>query len=149
MAFFLFRALAESGIYHRSFGLWDTWRDMVNLNLSTWVEDPVQQDDCHAWGAAPLYEFTLQILGVQPELPGYKRITVAPQVGELTWAKGSVATPEGIVHVDWIIKDQVFSIKIDGPDHIPLTLKLPDGTTIIYSNATNIVNKCPMTIIYS
>ncbi|MBS4199873.1 hypothetical protein KHA93_09405 [Bacillus sp. FJAT-49732] len=143
MAFFLFRALSNSGLYDRSFVLWDTWRDMLKLNLTTWVEDPVgQRSDCHAWGAAPLYEFTSEILGVKPDLPGFERFLVKPQIGNLSWAKGSVATPHGLIYVEWKVEDNEFSIVIDGPEHIPLLLSLPNETVISYASASKIVYKC-------
>jgi len=106
-SFFLFRALEKAGMYDRAFSLWETWRKMADLHLTTWTEDPVgQRSDCHAWGAVPLYEFPALILGVQPVEPGYARIRVAPQPGPLTWARGTVMTPRGPVHVDWRIDDQ-------------------------------------------
>ncbi|MBS4216952.1 alpha-L-rhamnosidase N-terminal domain-containing protein [Bacillus sp. FJAT-49711] len=143
MAFFLFRALSKTGLYLQSFDQWDTWRNMLKLNLTTWVEDPVgERSDCHAWGAAPLYEFTSEILGVQPDLPGYGRILVQPQLGNLSYAKGSAATPHGLVYINWEVAGDEFKIKIDGPKHIPLTLKLPNGENFFYSSASNIDHKC-------
>ncbi|MCR2823875.1 alpha-L-rhamnosidase-related protein [Lederbergia panacisoli] len=143
MAFFLFRALSKTGLYHRSFDLWDTWREMIKLNLTTWVEDPVgERSDCHAWGAAPLYEFTSEILGVKPDLPGYKRILIEPELGNLSWATGSVATPHGLVDVAWELSGNEFSINVDGPEHVPLALKLPNGECFLYSSSRNINHKC-------
>jgi len=152
MAFFLFRALSEAGVYHRSFELWDSWRKMVQLNLTTWTEDPIshrQRSDCHAWGATPLYEFPAEVLGIQPDLPGFKRVNVQPNLGNLTWAKGSICTPEGLISVDWKIDHNLFTIQIDGPEQVPLVLKLPDGTTINYNNAANIKTTCLLPTVYS
>ncbi|MBS4194879.1 alpha-L-rhamnosidase-related protein [Lederbergia citri] len=143
MAFFLFRALSKTSLYDRSFDLWDIWRNMVELNLTTWVEDPViQRSDCHAWGAAPLYEFTSEILGVQPDLPGFERILVQPKLGNLLSAKGSVATPYGLVYVEWRINEKQFSIMVNGPKDIPLNMKLPNGKTFFFDSSSNINHKC-------
>ncbi|WP_409340500.1 alpha-L-rhamnosidase C-terminal domain-containing protein [Paenibacillus sp. MBLB4367] len=129
MSYFLFRALSASGLYRHSFEMWDIWRRLASLNLTTWVEDPVsQRSDCHAWGAVPLYEFTAEILGVKPAEPGFKRIRVAPQTGHLTWAKGEVATPHGNVKVEWYVESSnKFSLALDGPPLIPVEIVLPNG----------------------
>ncbi|RXZ84875.1 hypothetical protein EBB07_02335 [Paenibacillaceae bacterium] len=129
MSFFLFRALEQTGLYELSFPLWDTWRELAALNLTTWVEDPVsQRSDCHAWGAVPLYEFTALILGVKPGEAGCKRIVVEPKPGPLTWARGTVAVPQGIVAVEWSISGEgQFEIRIHAPEGIPVDVRLPDG----------------------
>lgn len=130
MSYFLFRALAKVGLYDKSFQLWDVWRQLVDLNLTTWVEDPVgQSSDCHGWGAVPLYEFPHEILGVQPGLPGFKRIRIAPRIGHLRWAKGTVCTPMGDVRVAWELDSQnQFHIEVNGPADVPVDLVLPDGS---------------------
>lgn len=100
--FFLFRALARTGRWDRSWPLWDGWREMVDLNLTTWVEDPVQQrSDCHGWSAVPLHELLTEVLGVQPAAPGCARVRVEPKPGPLSFVEGSVPTPRGPVHVSW------------------------------------------------
>lgn len=132
MSFFMFRAFSKTGRYNESFYLFDVWRQLADLKLTTWVEDPVsQRSDCHGWGAVPIYEFTTEILGVKSDGFGFRKIIVAPQLGELTWAKGTVATPVGTVHVEWELKeDGIFSIRIDSPESIPLTLESPNGERI-------------------
>jgi hypothetical protein len=132
MSFFLFRALSKTGRYHKAFRLWDVWKRLADLNLTTWVEDPVsQRSDCHGWGAVPIYEFTAEILGVQSDGYGYRRMIIAPQPGELSWAKGSVITPHGPVSVEWErMQDGTFRLHSNSPDGIPVTFKLPDGERI-------------------
>jgi hypothetical protein len=39
-------------------------------------------------------------LGVTPAEPGYAKARIAPRLGELAWAKGSVPTPHGLISVD-------------------------------------------------
>ncbi|GBF77632.1 hypothetical protein PA598K_06189 [Paenibacillus sp. 598K] len=129
MAFFQFRALAKAGMYDRSFGLWDTWRELAALNLTTWVEDPVsQRSDCHAWGAVPLYEFTTEILGVQSGGPGYSRIRIAPTPGPLKSAEGAVAIPQGVVLVSWQrTADDRFELSCEVPAGTEAEIRLPSG----------------------
>ncbi len=102
MAFYLFRALEQCGLYAYTNAIWDGWREMVRNNLTTCVEDPVgQRSDCHAWGALALYELPAVVLGVRPTKPGFEEFEVKPVPGHFTWAEGEVITPRGIVRVCW------------------------------------------------
>ncbi|PKG21900.1 alpha-L-rhamnosidase-related protein [Niallia nealsonii] len=141
MSFYLFRALAETNLYEHTHSLWRPWRKMVDQKLTTWMEDTVsQRSDCHGWGAVPLYEFSSEILGVQPEVPGYGSIRIRPRTDHLTWAKGQVATPKGIVKVEWQRSEGEFIIEVDGPEQTPLSLVLPDGSIQYFKSAAAV--KC-------
>ncbi|WP_308635494.1 alpha-L-rhamnosidase-related protein [Paenibacillus silvisoli] len=141
---FLFRALSQTGLYDRTASLWDIWREQVELHLTAWVEDPVwQRSDCHGWGAAPLYEFPAEILGITPEEPGFARIAVTPRPGTLRWASGTVPTPAGMVGVSWRYDDNgAFCLRIDAPPSVPVTATLPDGTAIDLPEAVGVELKC-------
>jgi len=54
---------------------------------------------CHAWGASPIYLLGKYYLGVHPTAPGYAAYEVQPNLGGLTWMKGSVPTPNGAIDV--------------------------------------------------
>ncbi len=100
--FYVFRALEKIGAYDRTEALWETWRNMLKNNLSTCVENYVgERSDCHAWGSLLLHELPAVILGVRPAAPGFEKVAIAPVPGYLSWAKGDVVTPWGMVHVEW------------------------------------------------
>ncbi|WP_270168463.1 alpha-L-rhamnosidase-related protein [Paenibacillus sp. SYP-B4298] len=147
MSFFLFRALEETGAYDRSFSLWDTWRDLAALGLTSWVEDPVsQRSDCHAWGAVPIYEFTANILGVKPASPGSTRIRIAPQPGHLKRAAGEVAVRNGIVRISWEINEQnQFALTVSSRIDAQFEITLPDHTLHIVRAGKNLHFLCPLT----
>ena len=49
------------------------------------------------------------VLGLRPQSPGWTKMLVAPYaVAELTYAKGSVMTPWGIVKVSWKKENESF-----------------------------------------
>lgn len=124
MAFYLFRALEKVGAYEYTNDVWNIWRDMLKKNLSTCVENPLDgRSDCHAWGSLLLYELPAVILGVQPGAPGYEKIKIAPNAGYLSWAKGNVVTPKGMVSVEWKKQDDG-SLKLEykAPDNIEVVL---------------------------
>ncbi|MFV0502497.1 MAG: alpha-L-rhamnosidase C-terminal domain-containing protein [Lachnospirales bacterium] len=97
--FYLFRALEKCGLYSYTNEIWDIWRNMLEMNLTTCVEDGLGgRSDCHAWGALILYELPSSIIGVKPLNGG---IIIDPKSDYLDWAKGVVATPKGKVSVSW------------------------------------------------
>ncbi|MNN75576.1 Bacterial alpha-L-rhamnosidase [compost metagenome] len=91
---------------------------MLAKNLTTCVEDDViERSDCHAWGSLILYELPAIVLGVQPAEPGYASIRVSPNPGYLTWAKGEVVTPKGLVKVSWEKADNgSIELKVEVPE---------------------------------
>lgn len=107
MSFYLFRALQKTNLYEKTERLWDTWRQMLEKNLTTCMENNTdERSDCHAWGALLLYELPAVILGVQPGAPGYETIRIEPAYGYLKEAEGDCITPKGMVHVSWYKDEQ-------------------------------------------
>lgn len=142
-SYYLFRALKMTGLYDQTYGLWDPWREQLDLHLTSWVEDPVsERSDCHAWGALPLFEFPNEVLGVKPSNPGFAEIEISPIVGVLTWAKGSVATQYGLVEVAWSIESGRFTIKVQAPRNIPVRVLLPNGESHDFLDTDTIELSC-------
>lgn len=129
MAYYLFRAVEKVGLYPKTDVLWNPWRQMVADKLTTCVEDDVtKRSDCHAWGALILYELPAIILGVQPAEPGYKSVRVNPSPGHLSWARGEVVTPKGMIKISW---EKI----VDG--NIDLRVEAPEGINIV-SDMSNV-----------
>lgn len=124
---YLFRALEKCGWYEKTDELWDTWRQMLRDNLSTCVEsDTEPRSDCHAWSSLILYELPSAVLGVRPAAPGFSKVQIDPKMGALTWARGNVVTPKGMVSVQW---------KKTADGRCDLEYILPEGMTV--ENAEN------------
>jgi len=133
-SYLLFQALKKVGLQAETFQLWDRWRVFVSQGLTTLPETEVNpRSDCHAWSAVPLAEFPSTILGIMPTSPGATSFRIEPQVGSLTWAKGSIATKHGMVNVEWSLGDSVFQIAISVPEGIQAGVKLPDGSEQVMS----------------
>lgn len=99
--FYLFRAMKKVGFaneYLRNIG---TWHKMIANGLTTFAEKPEpSRSDCHAWSASPMYDFLATVLGIEPATPGFKTIKIAPALGNLSYVKGSMPHPNGIIFVD-------------------------------------------------
>jgi len=54
---------------------------------------------CHGWASGPTAFLSATVLGVKPLEPGFKRVRIAPHLGNLQWAEGSYPTPLGAIHL--------------------------------------------------
>jgi hypothetical protein len=54
---------------------------------------------CHGWASGPTAWLSQNVLGVKPLEPGFKRVTIVPQLGNLKWAEGTYPTPLGPIRV--------------------------------------------------
>lgn len=62
----------------------ENWFDLPSQGFKTTPEQPEPtRSDCHAWGAHPLFHFYASILGIRPAAPGFSRVEIAPQLGQL------------------------------------------------------------------
>jgi hypothetical protein len=106
--FFALDVLFEAGegraaieVMHREWGL------MAALGFRTCPESHGwARSAAHGWSAAPAAYLPMRVLGIRPIEPGYRTFVVAPCPGDLAWARGSVATPHGPIHVSWQRNDK-------------------------------------------
>jgi len=121
--FYLFRAMKKVGLANSYLDYLGTWRDMIANGLTTFAERPEpSRSDCHAWSASPNYDLLATVCGIEPASPGFKTIFIRPNPGNLTFIKGSVIHPLGIIEVDLSRKVNRLIGKIS----------LPKGTSGLY-----------------
>ncbi len=68
---------------------WEAWDQSLKPN----------QDWNHAWATAPINVAARYILGVRPLEPGYGRVLIDPQIGDLDYVEGVVPTIRGPIRV--------------------------------------------------
>ena len=73
----------------------------------------------HAWSSGPTALLPQKVLGLEPTGYGWKTFAVRPHMGDLKWAKGTVATVAGAISVAW---------KKTGEGHFTLKLTVPEAT---------------------
>jgi len=128
MQYFLCRALETTGLYALAESEWSRWIHLLDYGLFTWPEDDINwRSDCHAWSAAPLYEFVACGLGVTPAAPGFRVVRVAPRMLWLHTCAGKVQTPYGTLAVEWQLQDGQFTLTLHTEVETPLQVELPDG----------------------
>jgi hypothetical protein len=122
--FYLTQALKKTGLadhYVETLGLWE---DMLQKGLTTFAENPdPARSDCHAWSASPDYDFLATIAGIRPGMSGFKTVEIEPSLGKLTFIRGQMPHPAGIIS---------FDLKRTGLDGISGEIILPEGITGIF-----------------
>lgn len=82
-----------------------SWQGMIDfgstITLEAWnMQAKPNQDLNHAWGTAPLNIISRFILGVAPLEPGFRKISLAPQLGGLSRVDARVPTAAGEVAIN-------------------------------------------------
>ncbi len=135
MSHYMFRALEEANRYTAAYATrqMEGWERMLDWHCTTWCENPDSpRSECHGWSSAPIYEFSAMVLGVRPTADGYRTVRIKPMVDvyDLTWAKGTVPTPVGVIAVAWEKHDGTLTLDVALPSGVsmPAEIILPDGT---------------------
>jgi alpha-L-rhamnosidase len=118
--YYLARALEHAGMGGEYLGLLRPWREMMALGLTTWAEQPEPtRSDSHAWSASPNFDLLTIVAGIRPETPGFGRVRIAPELGNLQKLQAGMPTPHGMVQVS-------FTREANGLEG---TVQLPAGVT--------------------
>nr|HRJ74073.1 family 78 glycoside hydrolase catalytic domain [Terrimicrobiaceae bacterium] len=90
---------------------------------------PVAHSFSHAWGAAPLAFLVRAVCGIRPDAPGWRAVTIRPDLAGLQHAAVSIRTPQGILRASW---------RQDGGRTVG-TVSLPEGiTAAVPDNGTQV-----------
>ena len=117
--FYVLEALARAGLGDRYIEQLEPWRTMLALGLTTTPERPEPtRSDSHAWSAHPNYGLLATVLGIRPAAPGFRVVRIAPRLGSLRHATGTVAHPYGNIDV---------ALARHGEDRLTATVTLPPG----------------------
>jgi hypothetical protein len=118
---YLFETFAKLGRVDRLIDHMTLWFDLKAQGFKTVIESPEpSRSDCHAWGAHPLFHYLATICGIRPAAPGLSSVEIRPQLGPLTWARGSMPHPHG--------GEIAVDLRRDG-DRLTGTIDLPPGIT--------------------
>lgn len=76
---------------------------------------------CHGWASGPVAFLTEYVLGVEIAEAGCKKIMIKPNLGSLSFAKGSIATPYGKVDIEHTrCADGSIQTRVNAPDEITI-----------------------------
>jgi len=128
--FYLNLALKKAGMANRYYAQLKPWRDMLDMGLTTFAENPEPtRSDCHAWSASPNYDFLATICGIMPDKPGFAAVRIQPAMGELTAVTGTMPHPQGNITV---------TLKRTGSSGVAAEVTLPPGLSgrFVWNNST-------------
>ncbi len=99
-SFYVLEALRAAGLADRYIEQLAPWQQMLAMGLTSTPEQPdPTRSDTHAWAAHPNYGLLATVLGVRPASPGFATVTIAPALGPLKRAEGTVPHPAGDLSV--------------------------------------------------
>jgi hypothetical protein len=100
MSYIVHDAVAAAGLAGHLPGLYRRWSQFLVGGYDTFGECWDFGTRVHGWSSTPTRDMIFYTLGVTPAEPGYAEVRVAPRLGPLAWARGSVPTPHGLVGVE-------------------------------------------------
>ncbi|PRY11650.1 alpha-L-rhamnosidase-like protein [Pontibacter ummariensis] len=122
--YYLHQAVAKAGLGDQYLQLLDEWHTQLAKGLTTWAEQPEPtRSDCHAWGASPNIELYRIVLGIDSNAPGFSKVRIAPNLGNLKEASGSIPHPQGQIKVKYSLnRNNRLKAEISLPDRVTGTL---------------------------
>ena len=118
MSYVVHDAVAQAGMADHLPELYTRWLDFLVDGFDTIGENWGTGTHVHGWSCTPTKDLIFYTLGVTPAEPGYAKARIAPRLGRLAWAKGSVPTPHGLISVE----ANADSVTIDSP--VPIVLDI-------------------------
>ncbi len=100
MSYVVHDAVTLAGCAERLPDLYRRWSQFLVDGYDTIGECWDYGTHVHGWSCTPTRDMVFDTLGVTPEEPGYTVARIAPRLGPLAWAKGSVPTPHGLISVE-------------------------------------------------
>jgi len=122
--YWVFQAIDHAGTFDR-YGTAQLRRWHVLPDTHSFLEMWDSGDRSHGWCSVPLVELSAHVLGVTPAAPGFAAISIRPELGDLTWARGRVPTPHGPVAVAWTFAAGQFTLDVTVPPGTEAEVTLP------------------------
>lgn len=95
------------------------WGRMIDQGATTtWEQEMALERSngcCFGFSAHPLNVFVRTALGVVPTEPGYRRFSLRLAPGSLTSARGEIATPVGMIGVEWTRDGRQIALELSVP----------------------------------
>jgi len=143
---------------------WNMIRSGSTITMEAWdMKYKPNADWNHAWGAAPANIITRCLWGITPAEPGFAKVLIKPQMGNLTECKIKVPTIKGAIEAEYTRNkngDELYIIQL--PEYVTANfyircpansiillngkeMKSPSGIILLQSRSNRIKIKNPKT----
>lgn len=95
-------------------------KDDIHGDFGKFCYEQFRHSLCHGWASGPAPFLTQYVLGITPAEPGFKKVNIHPNLGNLKHVRGTYPTPYGVIKVDYTVKDGTIEKKIDLPEGVTL-----------------------------
>src|SRR5262249_9661558 len=123
MSYTVHDAVALAGRAERLPDLYRRWSEFLVGGYDTIGECWGWGTHVHGWSCTPTRDMICYTLGVTPAEPGYVKARIAPRLGHIAWARGSVPIPHGLISVSASAE----AVTIDSP--VPVVLDIEGRPT--------------------
>jgi hypothetical protein len=126
---FVHRALCRAGRFDLSLALLRArYGRMLERGATTlWESYDPTASLCHGFSATPVYQLSTEVLGVLPLAPGFTRFRIAPQLADLSSARGVFPTVLGDIYVGWTIEGSTLRLAVTVPAGAEAEIVAPSG----------------------
>jgi hypothetical protein len=135
MSYVVHDAVVLAGMADRLPDLYKRWLEFLVAGYDTIGENWGHGTHVHGWSCTPTKDLIFYTLGVTPAEPGYTVARIAPRLGKLAWAKGSVPTPHGLIHVE------VTGTAVTIASPVAVVVDLPDQTPLHLAAGNHVIQK--------
>ena len=87
----------------------------------------------HGWSSGPTAWLTEEVLGIKPTSAGFATVDLRPDLVDLTYARGAVPTPHGLLKLDAHKAPAGMTVTVDIPQGVVAKLSVP-GTGDVQVN---------------
>ena len=128
--YYIFEALKTTGYRLEVVDCIRRWYSVfLDWGFSTtgenWIHRKGATSACHAWSAHPIVHLSNIVLGITQAAPGWEKITFEPLLADGAHARGSVATPLGLVETNWERGKDGINVKLSLPKGVKANVRLP------------------------
>jgi hypothetical protein len=125
---FLLLAMKKQGLFREALEhIRHFWGPILDSGCSTIWENGVYFSGkagfggsaslCHGFSTSPADFLQTVLLGVSPAAPGFAEFRFDPVPCGLSFARGTVPTPHGLIHAEWVRKDDTIRAVLLVPEH--------------------------------
>jgi alpha-L-rhamnosidase len=116
--YYLHQALNKAGLGNKYPDMLDKWKENLAMGMTTWAETDdinLSRSDCHAWGSSPNIELFRVVLGIDSDAPGFSKVKIEPQPGQLKNISGYMPHPKGRISADYKQIDGKWNFSVELP----------------------------------